>query len=211
MKISYLSALAALAAALTLAGCGGKASFDVSVVIDPTLPLTNSGLVLANNDGDLLSIPARATGATFSHRVSYGDNYNITVQHPADHMTCVITNGSGSAGHTATVTAIVSCTQNANLLSGAVLKLKGKATTDTTTGVTTGTNLILTNGTAQLGPIVPSTDGSNVAISFGNIPDGTSYGITVLSQPTGQTCTVENGVGVMHDKAVDNVTVTCAP
>lgn len=40
------------------------------------------------------------------------------------------------------------------------------------------------------------------------IPDGTSYNLTVRTQPTGQTCTVSNGLGTVHAD-VSNVLVSC--
>lgn len=38
---------------------------------------------------------------------------------------------------------------------------------------------------------------------------GTAYNVTVAIQPTGQTCTVTNGSGIVNSE-IDNVTVTCA-
>jgi hypothetical protein len=48
------------------------------------------------------------------------------------------------------------------------------------------------------------------------VPFGTSFGVTVLTQPDGFTCTVANGTGEMkedQEKAggVTNVAVTCSP
>lgn len=41
------------------------------------------------------------------------------------------------------------------------------------------------------------------------IPDGTTYALTVRTQPTGQTCTITNGSGTVHAN-VSDVLVTCA-
>ena len=40
-------------------------------------------------------------------------------------------------------------------------------------------------------------------------PFGTSYAVTVKTNPTGQTCTVANGTGTIGTANVTNVTVTC--
>jgi hypothetical protein len=46
------------------------------------------------------------------------------------------------------------------------------------------------------------------------VPFNTSFGVTVLTQPTGYTCTVANGVGVMNEAlealgGAKEVAVTC--
>ncbi|HEU4842988.1 MAG TPA: hypothetical protein VFT05_01885 [Burkholderiaceae bacterium] len=203
MKVSTLRAAAALALALVLAACGGKATFDVSGVISPLGPLTNSGLVLANGS-DTLPVPANATQFTFSHRASYGDDYNVTIQAQPDHMTCQVYNGSGSAGHTSTILVTVQCTQNSYPLTGVVTGLK--MATDGTTPKT----VTLTNGSGTPVTVSANSDPAfHVNFSMGNVYDGSSYGVTVLNQPDGQVCTVSNGTGVMHDKAISNVLVTC--
>lgn len=43
------------------------------------------------------------------------------------------------------------------------------------------------------------------------LADGTPYAVTVLIQPTGQTCTVANGTGTIAGADVTDVAVTCAP
>jgi hypothetical protein len=41
------------------------------------------------------------------------------------------------------------------------------------------------------------------------VGDGSTYGVTVLSQPAGQTCTVTNGVGRMDTTDINSVQVNC--
>jgi ELWxxDGT repeat protein len=43
-----------------------------------------------------------------------------------------------------------------------------------------------------------------------SLADGASYGVTVLTQPAGQTCLVSNGTGAVSGANVSNVTVSCA-
>ncbi len=53
--------------------------------------------------------------------------------------------------------------------------------------------------------------GSNSAFTFATVlPSGLAYGVTVANNPTGQTCTVANGSGVVGSGNVTNVAVTCA-
>ena len=52
---------------------------------------------------------------------------------------------------------------------------------------------------------------SNGAFTFSTpVTAGNPYGVTVLTQPAGQTCTVNNGFGTMGSANVTNVTVTCS-
>jgi len=43
------------------------------------------------------------------------------------------------------------------------------------------------------------------------LADGSTYAVTVLAQPPGQTCTVANGNGTIAGAGVTDVTVTCTP
>jgi hypothetical protein len=65
--------------------------------------------------------------------------------------------------------------------------------------------LVLANGSLTIGLTAGTT-----SWEFGSkINNGAVYGVTVLSQPTGQTCTVANGTGTMPQANVSNVVVTC--
>ncbi len=52
---------------------------------------------------------------------------------------------------------------------------------------------------------------ANGAFTFSTaLANASAYAVTVLTQPTGQTCTVGNGSGTLNGANVTNVTVTCA-
>lgn len=68
-----------------------------------------------------------------------------------------------------------------------------------------GTLVLQNNGTDDL---TLTNDGSFVF--FTTLPNGVSYNVTVLTQPTGQSCTVTNGSGTMSGADITNVSVTCA-
>ena len=193
MRPSHLRSIAAVLVAVGLTACGGKASFDVSGVISG---LSFSHLVLANGS-DTVAPPANATSFTFPGRIDYGVAYNIVVQTPPDHQSCLVTSGSGSAGHTATIAATVVCVTNALALSGSVTGL-------------TGAGLELANGSVPATVLVaPATPTADVPFAFANVTFGQTYGVTVLTQPTGQLCSVQSGVGTMTDAGVTNVVVSC--
>lgn len=205
MKFSTLRASAALALILALAGCGGKASFDVSGTV---MGLSNPGLQLTMGGNDTVDVAPGAgdVGFTFARRLSYGDAYSVTVKRNPDHMTCNPYRGtSGTAGQTTSIAAIFSCVQNSFMVTGWVVGL--------TPQVTTGDpQLVLINGsTSTPATVAATTDGTNPVFSFGPVNEGTAYGITVQTQPKGQFCTVVNGSGYMGGDVVRNIQVTCKP
>jgi 6-phosphogluconolactonase len=74
-----------------------------------------------------------------------------------------------------------------------------------------GSRLVLTtNGLDSADKIGPAGNGSYADL-FGELPSGTTYNITVATQPTypSQTCIVANGSGTIGDSDITNVTVTC--
>jgi hypothetical protein len=206
MKFSYASAGAAMALAAALAGCGGKAQFTVQGSVTN---LNNSGLVLANG-GSTVTVAAGATTFAFPQQIDYGTQYNITVQTNPAHMTCSVGNGSGSAGHTVTIQAVVACTQNSYTLGGQFTGLTADA-------AGTARTVTLLNGTAGGAVTISSVSASNTTTGAGDfvfgsaVADGQVYGVTVQAQPAGLTCTLANGSGVMHEAAVSNLLLTCVP
>ena len=196
MKAIPVRNAAALALLLALGACGGKASFELAGNLvdnfEQPKPLANAGLVLANGD-QRLSVPRGATTFKFPNTISYGTEYAITVAQQPEHMTCGFTRGStGAAGRTATISAYLVCNLNAYTIGGTVK------------GLGSGT-LKLVNGTDTLEVTAAKTEFTMLA----TIPYGTVYGVTVLTQPAGQTCTVANGTDVMGDAPRNNIVVTC--
>ncbi len=195
MKSFMLRPCVLLAVVLGLAGCGGKAEFEVKGTITG---LAYGGMVLTNGS-DTLNVPAPSplgtpvtTSFVMPRKISYGDTYNVVVTTNPDHETCGASGGSDSAGRLASINVVVQCT----LISHAI--------SVTLNQVADG--LVLTNGSN--GTAAPAA--GTVTTAF-TVPYGASYGITVLTQPTnGTTCTVQNGTGVMGDADIlDKVKVTC--
>jgi len=215
MKFSILRAFAALLALCAmLSACGGKATYDVSgtfinSVTGLAQPLANGNMVLTNNGGDPITIPAGASTFTFPHRLSYGETYNVAIKTNPDHMTCgfqVAYLAYGTAGHTTSISIPIICVQATHLLGGTVQGLSSCPATDSTTPCVT-----LTNGSDGTIQVTKPADGSNNApFNFATqVKDGDSYGVAVLSTIAGYTCTVTNGSGVMHTSDVGNVVVNC--
>ncbi|MCU1300079.1 MAG: hypothetical protein JWQ87_363 [Candidatus Sulfotelmatobacter sp.] len=149
--------------------------------------VAGSGLVLQNNGADNVSI-AQGGSFTFAIPVASGTAYQVTVltqpSNPA--QTCVVANGSGKAA--ANITGVqVTCTTITFTVGGAVQGL-------------TGSGLMLQNNGVD--SLSVSADG---AFAFANpLWQGSSYNVTVLSQPSSpaQTCSIAKGAG----SALANVT-----
>lgn len=160
-------------------------------------PLTvNSGLpagqvvVLQNNGGDDLVISNGGVG-TFSERIPYGSPYNVTIRSQPAAYTCTPDAPSGTMDTGARVN--LSCTLNTYGVGGSV------------SGLVAGRSVVLQlNGSSDL---VRSVNG---VFSFPTgVAHGSTYIVTVKTQPVGQTCSVSNGTSTATS-AVANVAVSCS-
>jgi hypothetical protein len=225
MKFHLARPALVLASSLVLASCGGggKETYPVKVTVSNVL---YEGLILTTNGQEVaVPVPAKAGDpvvVTFPNGLDYGTYYKVVPKNgtaagggsqPA-HQNCATTGYPreyGTAGQTASlesarkpaIEVFYSCVLKAFPLSGNV------------TGLTSG-NLTLINGSNTQITIAGSTTTSPLPFSLGSVPYGTSFGVTVLTQPDGFNCTVANGTGEMkedQEKAggVTNVAVTCVP
>jgi RNase P/RNase MRP subunit p29 len=192
MKSSFLRPALALALAAGLVACGGKATFGINGTV---IGQAYAGLVLTNNGTDL-PIALGATTYSFPGSIEYGEPYEVTVKTNPPNQTCETDpqTRSGTAGRTATINVAVQCVIN-------TFSVGGKITGLTTEG------LVLTNGTT--GGTVTVVKDATVFAFAAPVAFGQSYGVTVLTQPKGQTCAVTNGVGIMGNAKVENIQVTC--
>jgi len=197
MKSSILRAgVVALACALGLSACGGG-SGDLYLT-GSVYNVTKDGLVLQNNGGDDTAVTSPYTAFQFNNRISTEDQFNITVKSlPSNAKECIVTNGKARANYYTIAQVRVDCT------------IKQHALTAKFSNVV-GTGLVIVNG-ADKKEIAPGTQ----SIAMATVNEDGPYGITVLTQPAGQTCTVSggangNGTGTMGSTEDTTVTVTCA-
>lgn len=182
--------------ALALAGCGGSTSYTIGGTISG---LSNTGLELQNGN-DVIAVPVGATSYRFPTQVGYGDAYNIVIKSQPLHMTCAVNSYlglSGTAGRTETIDVPLVCTQNSYAVATASI-----------TGLTAD-GLVIINGAN--GQVSVAKNPTAAITLFSGIPVGVSYGLTVLQQPTGLTCTIANGTGVMGDANRADVVIACVP
>ncbi|WP_036170588.1 hypothetical protein [Massilia sp. 9096] len=198
MKRSTLRAGLALACALGLSACGGG-SGDLYLTGQIYGGVTADGLILQNNGGDDLAVPAGATTFQFGNRISTDDEFSITVkQAPANSSVdkCVVSNGHARANYYTIGQISVSCAINQI------------AMTVTVNGLT-GAGLTLVNGSDKK-DVAAGTPSVVMAPVFQDGP----YAVKVLNQPVGQTCNVSGGdtgtgAGTVGATPVTSVVVTC--
>jgi hypothetical protein len=201
LKKSIL-ALCALTLAAGLSACGGGTS---SYTITGTVTgLQYEGLVLQNNNTN--DLPVNPLGLddnknvknvpySFPGQVDYGDPYSVTVKNQPKHQKCAPASGAAeTAGRLTTINAVISCALVSNPIGGTINNL-------------TGSGLELINGSSG-GKVAPAAGATG--FTFGaEVTFGDTYGVTILTQPSGQTCTVTNGAGTMDDVAITSIVVDC--
>ena len=187
---------------LTACGGGGGSAGGTSVLSVSHYQITGdvtglsggTSLELQVNGQSPLTVTAGG-GFQFPGSFATGTAYQVSMSAQPAGETCSIINGSGTVG-TANVTDIqVACTTN-------------PAQTYTIGGTVTG----LTSGTL----VLQDNSGDNLSITNGGaftfsgaLFDQAAYDVTVLSQPSAQTCTVGNGSGTVQGSNVTGVTVGC--
>jgi uncharacterized repeat protein (TIGR03803 family) len=153
--------------------------------------LAGSGLVLQNNGENNLSVTGNGT-ILFSNVFATGSTYNVTVLTQPSNPTqsCAIKNGQGTG--TSNVTVQVTC--------GTIYTIGGTVTN------LVGTGMVLQDNGGDNLPL--NTSGSFTFNTL--VASGSSYNVTVLTQPSNpvQTCTVTNGSGSATSN-VTNVQVIC--
>jgi hypothetical protein len=158
--------------------------------------LLGSGLVLSNNNGDDLPVPANGS-FTFSTKVASGGGYNVSVRTQPTNPTqaCTVGSPSGTVADGDVTTVVVSCSTSDFTVGGSISRLAGSGL------------VLQNNGGSDL-----RLDSGAVSFTFPPIPSGTPYNVTVAAHPTGpaQLCTViANPSGTIGGENVTNVAVDC--
>jgi hypothetical protein len=185
------------ATALLVSGCGAG-------TIDATIGGSIGGLAggttvgLLNNGSDPISVGSNGS-FNFDVQIASGSSYNVTVGTQPIGETCTVTNPSGtvdSSGDDVTNVTVI-CNQNITATNEII---------GTVNGLTSGNSVTLLN---EGGDQLQVTANGIFAFSAPQA-SGTPYDVTVSVNPTGQTCTVANGSGVVPTSGtIPNVVVTC--
>jgi hypothetical protein len=151
--------------------------------------LTGS-LVLQDNGGDNLSVAA--IGAfTFATSITNGNTYNVSVLTQPAGQTCSVSAGAGTISGNSVSNVVVVCSTNTYNVGGTVSGLAGSMVLQDNNG----DNLtVAANGTFTFAT---------------QVANGSPYSVTVLTQPTGQTCNITSGGGTVTAN-VTSVAVNCS-
>jgi hypothetical protein len=208
MKFSYAGALVALTLASLLTACGGKAQYTVQGTVTG---LTVDGLVISNGGTDL-TLNRGATSFAFPQQIDYGASFDITVKTNPPFTTCGVSGGSGTAGYTIAIGAAVTCSPTAYTVGGHYTGLTSTTGKDATTGADTVVtrSVVLINGSGSSVTLTSNTEAAG-DFTVASLTNGDVYSVSVLTQPTGLTCTLGNNTGVVRGANVTNMTLTCAP
>ncbi|WP_146204386.1 hypothetical protein [Massilia glaciei] len=195
MKKLYLRSCVALACALSLGACGGG---DGNLSISGSVSgLTKTGLVLQNNGGQDFVVLVGATSFIFPERVAGDTGYNVTVKTQPTGAFCTPINNTGTTGSYSITNILISCVTEKRVLGGQIRGLK------------VNSQMVIVNGADKLN--IAGTEGATAPAIVPTfvmpmlVPDGEPYGVTILTQPANQTCTISENIGTMG--AVDLPTV----
>jgi predicted GH43/DUF377 family glycosyl hydrolase len=172
-------------------GGGNTATFTIGGTISG---LSASGLVLANSS-DTVSPAANAASFVFPTAVSSGASYSVTVKTQPNGLTCSVTNGSGTVGSSNITSVQVACkasTPSTYTIGGTISGLAASG-------------LVLVNGSDTVSPAANATS----FVFPTAVASGTSYSVSVSTQPSGETCSVTNGSGTVGSSNITNVQVAC--
>ena len=176
---------------VTSVGVSCTTSTGGSFTVGGTVSGLSGTVVLQDNGGDNLSVSANGS-FTFATALASGAAYAVTVKTNPSGQTCTVSNGSGTIGSANVTNVGVSCSNTASFtVGGAVSGLSG-------------TVVLQDNGGDDLSV------SANGSFTFATaLASGAAYGVTVKTNPSGQTCTVSNGSGTIGSANVTSVTVTC--
>src|SRR5215472_16146720 len=163
MRIARVAAAGAL---LCVAACGGGGSdtpppppASYYTVSGTVAGLQGGGLVLLNDGGDNLNVPATSGTFIFATKVASGNPFNVTVMtQPANpSQTCTVAHASGVVTGNDITNVAVTCATNSYTISGNVTGLTGTGLT--LTDKSGGTVAVAASGQFTLPTALPSGTG----------------------------------------------------
>jgi Cellulase (glycosyl hydrolase family 5) len=147
--------------------------------------------VLQDDAGKQLTFSS-STSQTFSNSYVSGATYSVSVMTQPSGQNCTLSNNTtGTITANVTITVACAAVSATYTIGGIISGLSGTVVLQNNSG----DNLtISTNGTFTFATPLSS---------------GSTYSVTVLTQPSGQTCTVTNGTGTATS-TITSVSVTCS-
>lgn len=185
---------AALLIATALAACGGSdgGSLPVSGTINGMNGTNRSALILSNG-GKQLILTTPVSSFAFTDLLAPDTEFEVKVDQSPSGQKCTASNNKNKINYYTYSTTVINCTTDPYPLGGTITGL-------------TGNGLVLANGSNTAAPLA----GASTFTFAATVPNGALYGITVLTQPAGQTCTVDaNANGTMPMAAKNDIAVSC--
>ncbi len=178
------------------ASSSGSSSYVLKVSVSGLQQGKNVVLSSGQSTATNVFTENEALGITTDGTYSFGSftsgtSYNITVRQQPVSQTCTVTSGEGSLSDNTTIA--VACSSESYTISGTVV------------GMLSGQSVTLQNNSGD-----NLTVSSNTSFSFTTkVASGATYLVTVLTQPTGQTCTPNLNSGVVSGNVTD-VSIICS-
>jgi 6-phosphogluconolactonase (cycloisomerase 2 family) len=176
----------------TAAGSKSSVTSNVSYSVGGQVSgLSGGPLTMLLNGANPLTVNG---DGRFTFPTAISSTYAVTISAEPAGQTCTVANGSG-AGVIADVSSVnVVCSAQAYTIAGSVSGLVG------------GSQVTLANNGAN--PITVTADGAFVFTT--PVAYGSSYSVTVDTEPTGQVCTLADGSGAGVTSNVTTVNVVCS-
>ncbi|HEX4050584.1 MAG TPA: hypothetical protein VHY19_06895 [Steroidobacteraceae bacterium] len=153
--------------------------------------LAQGNVVLTVNGSSALTINANATSFVFSSAFASGASYSVSVStQPAD-QTCTVTHASGTVSSDVTNIA-VNCTTDTFTVGGTISGLSASG-------------LVLQDNGASREQVASGT----TTFTLPALATGSTYNVTIESQPSTEVCTVANGSGTMGSANIIDVAISC--
>jgi hypothetical protein len=154
--------------------------------------VTGRSLTLLDNGTSALKV-AKNGAFTFATKLASGTAYTVTISVQAAGETCLITSGSGTVVAANVTSVAVACTPNTYTIGGTV------------SGLISGRSVTLLDNAANSLTVT-----ANGTFTFtAALASGTTYKVTIGTQPTGETCALTKGTGTVVSTNVTTVAVAC--
>ena len=135
-----------------------------------------------------------ATSFQFATQVAYGSSYSVSILAQPNGLTCTVNGGTGS-NVTAAVSGVeITCSPITYSVGGNIL------------GLSAAGLVLQNNGVDNLSVAADA----NAFHFLSPVAEGGGYAVTVFTQPTGLTCSVNNAVGTHVHADIASIQVLCS-
>jgi hypothetical protein len=155
--------------------------------------LSSSGLTLGAG-GEFIAVPPGASSFSFPTPFAFGSGYDVMVETQPVGNTCSVSGATGTVSGAITTVKVI-CSLATHTVGGTVSGYSSNQ----------GGNLVLANGGQT---VIVGAASTQYAFPIALIV-GTSYNVSVQSNPSGYSCAVTNASGTISSNPVTDVNVTC--